>query len=150
MTATLGRVIVASALSCAMSFGPTAAQAADPLPSWNEGKTKQSIVDFVAKVTKQGSPEFVSRRRTDRHVRQRRHALGEQPAVRPFRRRCSHLRRTARLLSLRSSHRRRARVGLRCVAPRQARKGLEEASAKGWTVVDMKNDWKVIYPFEKK
>ena len=29
-------------------------------------------------------------------------------------------------------------------------KGLEEASAKGWTVVDMKNDWKVIYPFEKK
>lgn len=29
-------------------------------------------------------------------------------------------------------------------------KGLEEASAKGWTVVDMKNDWKVIYPSEKK
>jgi phosphoserine phosphatase len=28
-------------------------------------------------------------------------------------------------------------------------KGLDEAKAKGWTVVDMKNDWKVIYPFEK-
>ena len=28
------------------------AQAADPLPSWNDGATKQSIVDFVAKVTK--------------------------------------------------------------------------------------------------
>jgi len=25
-------------------------------------------------------------------------------------------------------------------------KGLDEATAKGWTVVDMKNDWKVIYP----
>jgi phosphoglycolate phosphatase-like HAD superfamily hydrolase len=25
-------------------------------------------------------------------------------------------------------------------------KGLDEARAKGWTVVDMKNDWKVIYP----
>jgi hypothetical protein len=25
-------------------------------------------------------------------------------------------------------------------------KGLDEAKAKGWTVVDMKNDWKVIYP----
>lgn len=25
-------------------------------------------------------------------------------------------------------------------------KGLDEAQAKGWTVVDMKNDWKVIYP----
>lgn len=27
-------------------------------------------------------------------------------------------------------------------------KGLDEAKEKGWTVVDMKNDWKVIYPFE--
>lgn len=29
-------------------------------------------------------------------------------------------------------------------------KGLEEASSKGWTVIDMKNDWKVIYPFDLK
>jgi hypothetical protein len=29
-------------------------------------------------------------------------------------------------------------------------KGLEEANAKGWTVVDMKRDWKTIYAFEKK
>ena len=29
-------------------------------------------------------------------------------------------------------------------------KGLDEANQKGWTVVDMKNDWKVIYPFEIK
>ncbi len=36
-----------------------AAQSADPLPSWNDGKTKQSILDFVAKVTREGSPEFV-------------------------------------------------------------------------------------------
>jgi hypothetical protein len=27
-------------------------------------------------------------------------------------------------------------------------KGLDEANQKGWVVVDMKNDWKVIYPFE--
>ncbi len=27
-------------------------------------------------------------------------------------------------------------------------KGLVEAKARGWTVVDMKRDWKVIYPFE--
>lgn len=25
-------------------------------------------------------------------------------------------------------------------------KGLDEALAKGWTVIDMKKDWKVIYP----
>jgi hypothetical protein len=29
-------------------------------------------------------------------------------------------------------------------------KGLDEANEKRWTVVDMKNDWKVIYPFELK
>lgn len=33
--------------------------AADPLPSWQEGKSKQSIIDFVAKVTKEGTPDFV-------------------------------------------------------------------------------------------
>ena len=27
-------------------------------------------------------------------------------------------------------------------------KGLDEALAKGWTVVDMKNDWNIIYPNE--
>jgi phosphoglycolate phosphatase-like HAD superfamily hydrolase len=27
-------------------------------------------------------------------------------------------------------------------------KGLDEAAEKGWTVIDMKNDWKVIYPFD--
>ncbi len=27
-------------------------------------------------------------------------------------------------------------------------KGLDEAREKGWTVIDMKEDWKVIYPFE--
>ena len=25
-------------------------------------------------------------------------------------------------------------------------KGLDEAKAKGWNVIDMKNDWKVVYP----
>ena len=29
-------------------------------------------------------------------------------------------------------------------------KGLDDAKAKGWTVVDMRNDWKIIYPFQKK
>jgi len=27
-------------------------------------------------------------------------------------------------------------------------KGLDQAQKEGWTVIDMKNDWKVIYPFE--
>jgi len=29
-------------------------------------------------------------------------------------------------------------------------KALDAAQVKGWTVVDMKNDWKVIYPYELK
>src|SRR5438445_4916675 len=31
----------------------------DPLPSWNDGATKSSILDFVARVTTQGGPFFV-------------------------------------------------------------------------------------------
>ncbi|MFZ3357535.1 MAG: HAD family hydrolase [Xanthobacteraceae bacterium] len=29
-------------------------------------------------------------------------------------------------------------------------KALDEGTAKGWTIVDMKNDWKTIFPFEMK
>jgi len=36
-----------------------AASSANPLPSWNDGATKQSILDFVAAVTREGSPDFV-------------------------------------------------------------------------------------------
>jgi hypothetical protein len=32
---------------------------ADPLPSWNEGPAKQSVIAFVTKVTTSGSPDFV-------------------------------------------------------------------------------------------
>ena len=39
--------------------GLTTAYAQDPLPSWNDGKAKQYIIEFVAKVTKEGSPDFV-------------------------------------------------------------------------------------------
>ena len=35
------------------------AATADPLPSWNDGRARQSIVDFVAMVTKPGSVHFV-------------------------------------------------------------------------------------------
>ena len=35
------------------------AQAADPLPSWNDTASKKAITTFVEQVTKQGSPDFV-------------------------------------------------------------------------------------------
>jgi len=38
----------------------SAAQASDdPLPSWNEGPARTALLDFVAKVTKEGGPDFV-------------------------------------------------------------------------------------------
>ncbi|MGO4263954.1 hypothetical protein AB4Y92_25635, partial [Lysobacter sp. TAB13] len=31
----------------------------DPLPSWNDGKAKTAIVEFVRRVTREGGPDFV-------------------------------------------------------------------------------------------
>jgi haloacid dehalogenase-like hydrolase len=40
---------------------PTSALAqTDGLPSWNDGAAKRSITDFVARVTRQGGPDFVA------------------------------------------------------------------------------------------
>jgi phosphoglycolate phosphatase-like HAD superfamily hydrolase len=40
--------------------GLAAAQDADPLPSWVDGKAKQSITEFVQRVTSEGSPDLVA------------------------------------------------------------------------------------------
>ena len=54
------RLLAILALGFAMVFGALAtAQTRDPLPSWNDGKAKQSIIAFVVQVTKSGSPDFV-------------------------------------------------------------------------------------------
>ena len=42
-----------------LSGSPALAQTTDSLPSWNDGKSRQSIVEFVEKVTDEGSPDFV-------------------------------------------------------------------------------------------
>ncbi len=48
-----------AAALCATSFLVQAHAQTDPLPSWNDGPAKTTIVAFVARVTKAGSPEFV-------------------------------------------------------------------------------------------
>jgi phosphoglycolate phosphatase-like HAD superfamily hydrolase len=40
------------------SIAPAQAQL-DPLPSWNDGAAKNSIIDFVTRVTRYGDPDFV-------------------------------------------------------------------------------------------
>jgi len=43
-----------------LGVGATAVQAKDdPLPSWNEGPAKQSIIDFVTRVTEEDGPDYV-------------------------------------------------------------------------------------------
>jgi phosphoserine phosphatase len=53
--------LLASAAAAAM---PLSSQSAlgqvDPLPSWNDGRSRQSILAFVAAVTGDGSPDFVA------------------------------------------------------------------------------------------
>ena len=46
-------------LACALISRTTAHAQQDPLPSWNDGEAKQSIIEFVAKMTKEGSSDFV-------------------------------------------------------------------------------------------
>jgi phosphoglycolate phosphatase-like HAD superfamily hydrolase len=52
-------MLLAVAFVCMAALSTSAAQTADPLPSWNDGKARQAIVNFVANVTKEGSPGFV-------------------------------------------------------------------------------------------
>jgi hypothetical protein len=51
----------------------TGAGPADALPSWNDSATKKSIVEFVTKVTKKESPDFVPPARA---LTKRRNAAG--------------------------------------------------------------------------
>jgi len=59
MKTTRTQDLIAIALACALALTTTIAQAADALPSWNDGAAKKSVVEFVAKVTAQDSPDFV-------------------------------------------------------------------------------------------
>jgi hypothetical protein len=51
-------LFIAITLATALALASLAA-AADPLPSWNKGQAKRAIVDFVKRVTADGSADFV-------------------------------------------------------------------------------------------
>ena len=58
----LGALTLLPGLSESLLFDSPPAQAAvsgDPLPSWNDGAAKRSIKDFVERVTREGSADFV-------------------------------------------------------------------------------------------
>ena len=52
------RAFIAVLAGLSISISGAFAQT-DPLPSWNEGATKSSIIDFVGRVTKEGGADFV-------------------------------------------------------------------------------------------
>jgi phosphoglycolate phosphatase-like HAD superfamily hydrolase len=52
-------ILVAVGLVCCSGL-PAPAAETDPLPSWNDGPTKQSIIDFVTRVTDKGGPDYVA------------------------------------------------------------------------------------------
>jgi len=55
----LHRVLVITVFAL-LGFSTAGVRAqSDPLPSWNEGKAKQAILDFVGKVTREGGSDFV-------------------------------------------------------------------------------------------
>jgi hypothetical protein len=55
-------VLASAVLGVTVSFGWSFQASAqnDPLPSWNDTSAKQTIVDFVGRVTKAGGPDFVA------------------------------------------------------------------------------------------
>ncbi len=59
MKALIRKSVVLAIVAMVLVIGRPHA-AADPLSSWNEGTAKKSIMEFVARVTKQGGPDFVA------------------------------------------------------------------------------------------
>ena len=60
-TITRRSLVAAMAAAGLLRAGGVSAQTpgGDPLPSWNDGAVKKSITDFVARVTREGGPDFV-------------------------------------------------------------------------------------------
>jgi phosphoglycolate phosphatase-like HAD superfamily hydrolase len=54
-----GRALIAGIVMLVASFPVQADDKPDPLPSWNEGGLKAAILNYVARVTTPGSPDFV-------------------------------------------------------------------------------------------
>jgi hypothetical protein len=59
MKCRLKRSFAVIAVVTMLGFAGGSAQAADALPSWNDGPARQSIVAFVERVTAQGTADFV-------------------------------------------------------------------------------------------
>jgi hypothetical protein len=133
----LSRLLSLAALFVAVLAVP--ALAVDSLPPWNDGKATQSIIEFVERVTKPGSPDFVPD--TERIA-----AFGnsdgalqmlQSTAAGSGPRLCLYIHHTD--AEREWAYDRTSSIG-------RLDRGLDEPKAEGWTLVDMKQDWKTISP----
>jgi hypothetical protein len=125
---------------------PVATAQADPLPSWNDGPSRRAIVDFVTRVTKEGGPDFVPVPERIATFDNDGTLWSEKPV--PF----QVVFAFGRVNALAPQHPEwKSRPPFEYAYDRddklqQFNAGWDEAVAKGWTVVSMKDDWKVVYP----
>jgi phosphoglycolate phosphatase-like HAD superfamily hydrolase len=55
----MGKILVVLLVLIGLNGSPAGGAERDPLPSWNDGQSKKSIVDFVGRVTREGGPDYV-------------------------------------------------------------------------------------------
>jgi hypothetical protein len=106
----------------------------DPLSSWNDGAVKTTIITFVENVTKEGSANFVPPAERVGAFDNDRMLQAEQPVYFQFQFALDRV----KALTLQHPE----------WKQKQPLKALDEANAKGRMVVNMKHDWKRIFPFE--
>jgi hypothetical protein len=137
------------------------AASADPLPSWSHGAARKAIVDFMERTTRHGGPDFVPAAERiavfdiDGTLWAEQHqVIGRRPTI-AFGNSDGDFEMLEWTTSARGprlgvivhhtdderewAYDRDSHIG-------QLVRGLDEGPRRGWVIVDMKSDWKVIYP----
>ena len=110
----------------------------DPLPSWNDGPNKKSIIEFVSSVSIEGGPDFVPVPQRIATFDNDGTLWAEQPIYFQF----AFALDRVKALGLRHPEWKTQQSHLG-----RLDKALDEARAKKWIVVDMKRDWKQVFPY---
>ncbi len=116
-------------LAVALAFATTVACAADPLPSWNDGKGGKPV----------GINQHIGRRPIA--------AFGNSDGDLQMLQYAGAGSGTRFCLYVHHTDAEREYAYDRADSLAKLEKGLDEAKTKGWTVVDMKSDWRTIFPF---
>jgi hypothetical protein len=135
---------------CLFSSTGTVAQN-DPLPSWNDGAAKKAITDFVARVTTPGGADFVPPEQRiatfdndgtlwceQPFYFQLAFAFDEAKAMAPKHPEWKS-EQPFKALVREYAYDRQSQIG-------RLDKAWDEAKRRGWTMVDMKQDWKTVFP----